>query len=406
MPMSPSRCVIAGSGIAGVSAAIAIRKALPDAGIVLVSREACLPYYRLSLTRYLSGNMTSEDLPLHPEAWYRDNRIELVRGSSAQTLSVKDLTCTLGSGRVEHWDRFIFATGSFPCMPSIPGTGLTGVTMLRTMDDADRILSWVQPGRPCICIGGGTLGLETAGAMARRGMDVTIVESQPWLMPRHLNARASACLEHHLSLAGIRLRTGSITMEIIGGERVEQIRLKDGSVLPADLVILMTGTQPDTTLARQAGITCNRGIVVNDRMETTVPGVYAAGDVAEHAGRVYGLWNASMRQGTVAGLNASGAETAFAGLAPSYSLRVLDIGIMSVGTIEAPDRDHLVLDHDTGSAYHHYVLRNDRLVGCILVGDTRPAQAAKRAIESGENLGPILTGTATGLDLARHFEHS
>jgi len=397
------RFVIVGAGIAGVSAAEAIRNALPDAGVAVLSREAGQPYYRLNLTRYLAGEISRDALPIHPEAWYRQKRIECLSGREVAACSLADKTIHFDDGTKRSFDRLILAMGSHPFVPPMPGNTLSGVISLRTSVDADAILAALRRGTACVCIGGGILGLETAGALARRGAKVTLLESHGWLMPRQLNAEGAGYLERYLAGIGIRLLKQARTLEIVGSERVEGVRLQDGTVIPAGLVILATGVRPNTVLARKMGIECNQGIIVDNFMRTSAPDVYACGDVAEHNGVVYGVWGASQFQGTIAGLNAAGVPTAFGGLPRSNTLKVLGLSMMSIGRFEAPDGSYLVFDHASEKEYCHYVFHDGRLVGCILVGNTDHGGAAKKAIESGHSFASMLTAGVTAQDVSRWF---
>ena len=230
------RFVIVGAGIAGVSAADAIRRALPDAVITVLSREAGQPYYRLNLTRYLAGEINRDALPIHPEAWYREQRIECLSGNEVSACSPADKTIHLDDGTQQSFDRLILAMGSHPFVPPMPGNTLPGVVSLRTSIDADAILAVLRRGAPCVCIGGGILGLETAGALAQRGAKVTLLESHGWLMPRQLNPVAAGYIESYLAGIGIRLLKQARTQEIVGDGRVEgrrSVRIPRGGEAPA-----------------------------------------------------------------------------------------------------------------------------------------------------------------------------
>lgn len=385
-----ARVVIVGGGVAGVSAAEALRRASPDSHIALIATEAELPYYRLNLTRYLAGELTRDTLPIHPESWYVEQRIELVRGASVASLDLAGRCVVLEGGREYAYEKLLLAPGSHPYIPSLPGTQREGVFALRTAADADEILARTLGGARCVCIGGGILGIETAGALARRGVDITMLEGHDWLMPRQLNRRAGEILERHMRGIGVKVLRNARTAELAGGAAVAAVALQDGRRLPAELVILATGVRPNTALARKAGIEVNTGIVVDNELRTSAPGVFAAGDAAEHNGVVYGSWAASQYQGSIAALNMLGTPTPFGGLPRANTVKALGLELTSIGRFMPEDGSYVVVEHEEGAAYASFVFRDGRMVGAILVGHPSLAAPAKKAVESGADFSDVL----------------
>lgn len=198
--------VVLGAGIAGISAVEAIRKASPQTRITLISRECDLPYYRLNLTRYLAGEIDDSALPIHPADWYDANGVEMLCGAEAGEIRLDERAVVLDNGKRLGYDKLILTAGAHPFVPPIPGGHREGVRTVRSWQDARWILSRLQPGMKCVCIGGGVLGVETAGALAKRGADVTLLEGFAWLMPRQLNRAAGRRLAEHVERAGVRLR--------------------------------------------------------------------------------------------------------------------------------------------------------------------------------------------------------
>ncbi len=398
------RAVILGGGIAGVAAAEALRQAAPEAVIALVTREPDLPYYRLNLTRYLAGEIAADALPIHPAAWYEEQKIELLAGAEAAELALADATVVLRDGRRLSYDRLVLTAGAHPFVPAVPGAQRDGITTLRTRADADRILAAVRTGATCVVVGGGILGLETAGGIARRGGKVTVLESHPWLMPRQLSRRAGELLAKWLAQVGIGLQTQAATAELTGDTRVSAVRLQDGAVLPADLVILTAGVRPNSHLARQAGLAVNQGVLVDDHLFSSHPQVLAAGDMAEHRGVLYGLWSAAQYQGTIAGMNAAGARVEFGGIPRSNTLKVLGLDLVSIGTFEPADGSFQVVEQETDGCYVRFVFRDHRLVGAILLGDTRLAGALKPAIEGRQDFSALLQHRPTAGEISACLE--
>ena len=399
------RLVVVGGGIAGTSAVEAARKADAGARITLVSDESDLPYYRLNLTKYLAGEIGRDDLPLHPRSWYEERDIDLRLGVRVTAVAPDDGTAALEGGESLPFDRLVLATGARPSVPPIDGTDLEGVTCLRTRADADHILAGPDGSlrdRPCVVIGGGLLGLETAAALVRRGARVTVVEGLPHLLPLQLTPAAAEVLQEHVERMGIAVRTGTKTGALAGDGRVREAVLDDGQRLPADLVVINTGVAANVDLARAAGLDTHRGIVVDDRLATSHPHVFAAGDAAEHAGTLYGLWLASRLQGQTAGRAAAGdADAAFTGIPPAYVLKVVDVDVFSIGTVEPDDPACRTVDGRTGDTYRRFVFRDGRLVGAILLGDTTAMPAARKAIAAATDLSGLVARSLSAEDLAR-----
>jgi nitrite reductase (NADH) large subunit len=373
--------VIVGAGIAGISAAESIRRDAPAARIILLSKETDLPYYRLNLTRYLAGEITAADLLIHPEEWYRENAIDLRLGSELRDLDPDKRQLTLTTHEILRYDRLILAMGSHPFVPPIPGVNRENVTVLRTLRDADRILDQCRPGVPCAIIGGGVLGLETAGALARRGVSVTLLEGFGWLMPQQLNQAAGELLGQCASDLGITIRTNVRIAQIDGDDRVRSIILENGEIIPAELVIVAAGVRSNTYLLRRAALEVNQGVVVNDLLQTSREEILAVGDISEHRGVSYGAWAPAQYQGVIAGLNALGSTTEYAGIPRSNTLKILDGELFSVGQVHPADGSFQVFESKENLQYHYFVFRDGRLVGAILLGDMQLAAAIKKLIE-------------------------
>ncbi len=392
-------CLVIGTGIAGVAAAESLRGAAPAARIVMLSKESRLPYYRLNLTRYLAGEIGLGTLPIHPESWYEENAIEVLCGEEAVGLDVGARVARLASGAEVSYDAAILAMGAHAFVPPIPGNDREGVVTLRTADDAEQVLAAVREGRECACIGGGVLGLETCGALARRGAKVTLLEGHGWLMPRQLNRRAGELLRRSIERIGITLKTEARTKDLAGARRVTGVQLEDGAFVPAGLVVLATGIRSNTHLARRAGLEVGNGIIVDNHMAASHAGVFAAGDAAEHHGLVYGTWAASQYQGAIAGLNAAGVPTAFGGIPRAHALKVLGLELLSIGKFEPEDGSYRTVERQEDETYELYVFRDALLVGAILLGEAGAGAAVKKAIESKRDCSRLLSGWPSARDV-------
>ena len=379
------KIVILGGGIAGVSAAEGARQTSPEAEIVLISGEKHLPYYRLNLTRRLAGEIGDDALPIHPESWYAENRIELLRGQEVTELRTESREIVFQDGNTLSYDRLILTCGAHPFIPPVPGAEKKGVFSIRTIEDVQALEESLSPGSPCVCIGGGILGLETAGALAKRGISVTLLENYGYLLPRQLNREASALLSEEVKRMGIQICSQAAAAKIIGNEQVEAVVLEDGTELPAAAVCITTGIRANSHLARRAGLAVRTGIVVNNHLQSSCPDIHAAGDCAEHGGRVYGLWEPARYQGNIAGMNAAGVATDFGGIAPMTTLKVLGLKMFSLGTLNPEAGSYVEISAKENGSYRCYLFRDNRLAGAILVGDTSLATAAARTLSEGKD---------------------
>lgn len=383
--------VIVGAGVAGVSAAESARQHAPDMRIVLISDEAALPYYRLNLSRYLAGQISPEQLPLHPEEWYAQNRIERLHSCIVSNIALDDHLVRLADGSSMRFDKLILAMGASAFVPAIPGTERQGVYVFRSLDDAEALRrATANQGAKAVCIGGGILGLETAGALARRGVRVTLLESADWLLPRQLNRDAGLLLENLVKAQGISIKRSVRVSGISGDDAAHGVELEGGEHVEADFVVVTAGVRPNTKLAKDAGITVKQGIVVDDCLQTDHTDIFAVGDCAEHRGLVYGLWDPARFQGIIAGKNAAGIPTEFAGVPRANSLKVLDINLYSIGVVSIPDDSYVEWCHLTESTYVRYVFHGRKLVGAILIGDIHLAAAITKAIKSETDFSGIL----------------
>lgn len=398
--LEPSRAiVIVGAGISGVSAAEAARKVSDTAKITVVGREQELPYYRINLTRYLAGELNDEQLRLHPAQWYQDRDIELVLGVEVTAVDVANKTLSLSNRESLAYDRLILSTGAHSFIPPVEGANKGMVKALRTRKDAEAILDKALPRSSCVVIGGGVLGLETAAALARRGVDVTVMEAFDWLLPRQLNRSAGERLAAHVESLGIRLICGARIKLIEGEKEVTGVVLDSGGSIPAAMVIFAAGVRCNSALARQAALDVNNGILVDNRMLTSHPDIFAAGDVAEHQGVLYGTWMPAQQQGKVAGTNAAGGQAGFTGVARSNILKVLEVDLFSIGEVHPTDGSYQVFEDHDRQRYACFVFKNSNLVGAILMGDTRLSPRLKHLIENRVSCTEILAGADTAGDI-------
>jgi ferredoxin-nitrite reductase len=379
------RILIVGGGIAGHTAAQAAREADPQARITLVTDEAHSFYSRLNLTRFLAQEIEREALFEYAADWYRERGIDLLTQTRVIGLDPPHKTALLAEGRELEYDACVLAHGSAAATPPFHRE-LPGVFLLRTLTDVEGMLGALQPERRVAVIGGGVLGIEAALGARRRGASAAVFELQDRLMPRQLDAAASALLQEHLAAKGIETVTGAAVAELLGAERATGLAFADGRRCDTDLVIVTTGIRPNIDWVSRSGIRCARGVLVDDRMLTSAPDVYAAGDVAEWRGEVVGLWTPAVEQARVAGSNAAGRHAVYQGCLPVTTLKCLGTDLVSIG--ELPEDGGPITSRTTrdGGVYRRIVFRHGVPAGAVLLGAASGMGELLRLIESGREL--------------------
>ena len=315
--------VIVGASVAGTAAAAAIREQDPGGRVILVGEEEFGLYSRIRLPEYLAGSLPRERLVIRKGDWYKGLNIDLRTGTRAESVDLKAARVSLPGGEALAYDRLLLATGADCFVPPFAGHDLPGVFTVRTVKDVDRLRARAEEARDAVVIGGGLLGLEMASVMARLGLAVTVVEVLPWLLPRQLDRSGGELLQRILEENGLKIITDANVEAIAGKTDVSAVRLSKGEEVPASLVLVSAGIRPRVDLARSAGLRVEKGIVIDDRGNTSAEGVYAAGDCAEHRGRVNGIWPAADAQGRVAGTVMSGGEAVYSGTPDEHRLKFI-----------------------------------------------------------------------------------
>ena len=372
--------VVVGNGIAGTTAAENIRKQDMEGSITIVTEEDVPFYYRIRLNEYLSGDMTEEELIGKGEEWYRGHNITLKLNTRVSgAVPGEKILFTTDNERIGY-DRLLLATGSHSFIPPIKGSDKKGVFALRSVRDARDISSWAVEVEDIVLIGGGLLGLEAGNALRRLGKKVTVVEFFPRLLPRQLDVDGAGRLQKIMEGMGFSFRLGAKTEAIAGADGVVGVQLEGGETLPARMVIISAGVRPNMELAKDLGLEHDKGIKVNERLLTSSPHIYAAGDVAEYHGMPYGIWPAAMEQGKIAGTNMAGGDRVYQGTTMANTLKVVGVDLASAGNIDADNSlESKVVTDDT--VYKKVVLEKDRIVGCIMLGNTKGFSRITKAME-------------------------
>ncbi|MBI3601229.1 MAG: NAD(P)/FAD-dependent oxidoreductase [Nitrospinae bacterium] len=391
------KVIIIGNGAAGTAAAEVIRKNNKDISISIYSDEPYPFYSRIKLPHFLGDEIAQENTYIYRDGWYKENGIEFHPAARIKKIEAAEKYVITETGEKAHYDKLLFATGSANFIPPIKGREKRGFFTLRTIKDVLSIKEYSSKGKNAVLIGGGLLGLEAARGLKVRGLDVTVVEFFSRLLPRQLDEKGAKVLQRLIENIGIKVVLSGESDEVLGKDNVTGLRLKDGRTIECSLIIISAGITPRIELAKEAGIAVNKGIIINERMETSIKNVYAAGDCAEFQGRIYGLWTASSEQGTIAGNNISGVNAIYNGTVPSTTLKIVGIDLTSIGIVNplSPPSPfegegkgeggfkELIREDGSNGVYKKLVVKEGKIVGAILLGDTKDVRVVSKLIKNG-----------------------
>ena len=368
------KLILIGNGMAGVRTLEQLLKLAPERyDITVFGGEPCGNYNRILLSPVLAGEKTIDEIMLNDEQWYADNGITLQKGKWVEEVNRAKRVVRASDGCEAGYDRLIIATGSNPFVIPVPGNELDGVISFRDISDVDTMLEASRKtGGKAVVIGGGLLGLEAANGLMKQGMEVTVVHLMDTLMERQLDKPAGALLKASLEQKGMKFLMGTQTEAILGTDKVEGIRFKDGLEIPADLLVMAVGIRPNIDLARKIGLHCERGIVVNDTMQTFDPRVYSVGECVQHRGETYGLVAPLFEQAKVCANHLAHMGIArYPGSLTSTKLKVTGIDLFSAGDFHGDETtEDLVLQDPGRGIYKKLVLKDHRILGAVMYGDT------------------------------------
>ena len=377
-----------------------------DAGryaVTVFGAEPRFNYNRILLSPVLSGEKTFEEIVTHDADWCASNAIDLRAGVGIVAIDRAAKTVTDATGAVTSYDKLLVATGSTPFIIPVPGTDLRGVVAYRDLDDVDAMLAAARRGGRAVVIGGGLLGLEAAAGLALRGMATSVVHLMPHLMERQLDAAAGYLLKGAMEARGVAVHLGADTRAILGENGVVcGVALKDGRVLPADLVVMAVGIRPNAALAKAAGLTVNRGVLVDDEMRTNDPHVFAVGECVEHRGQCYGLVAPLFEMAKVVAARLTDDEAPrYEGSQVSTKLKVTGVDLFSAGDFaEGDDREDIVLRDAARGVYKRLVIKEDRLIGAVMYGDTADGGYFFDLIKTGADVSDLRDGLIFGSGFA------
>jgi nitrite reductase (NADH) large subunit len=367
------KLVIIGNGMApGRMLEHLLEKAPGRYEVTIFNAEPRVNYDRIMLSPVLSGEKDYEQIIIHGDGWYIKNGITLYKGHKVTEIDRAAKTVRSEYGVTAPYDKLVIATGSVPLILPVPGNDLPGVLSYRDLDDVNAMLVAAQSRAKAVVIGGGLLGLEAAAGLASRDMDVTVLHLMPTLMERQLDPAAGYMLQRELEQRGIKIITKASTKAILGDRKVEGVELADGRVIPATLVIMAAGIRPNVGIAKQAGLTANRGILVDGGMRTTDQNIFAVGECAEVGGHVYGLVAPLYEMARVVASHLTGdASATFVHNDTPTKLKVTGIDLFSLGDFaDGEDRQEIVLRDATAGVYKRLILQDNRIIGTVLYGET------------------------------------
>jgi nitrite reductase (NADH) large subunit len=384
--MARERLLIVGNGMAGLKLCEELVARGASIDITVVGAEPEPAYNRVLLSPLLAGEIGIADVRMKSRGWYEDHGIALMTGDAVARLDISNCCATLESGRVLSFDRCVMATGSDPIRLRIPGHELRGVMTFRSLADIAVLTTAAQAKTPAVVIGGGLLGIEAAYGLARAGVKVTLVHLMDRLMERQLDAEASQLLRAALEAKGIDVCLAADTAAIHGTTHVESLELKNGHGIPCGLVVMAVGVRPNTALASASGLEVKRGIVVDDALTTSVERVYAIGECAEHRGQAYGLVEPAYEQARVLANVLTGTEAAYPGSVLATNLKVSGVPVFSAGDFEGHGAEQIVVSDSSAPSYRKLVVRDGKLAGVVLAGDTTDALWYLELIRSGAEI--------------------
>lgn len=382
------RVIIVGNGLAGMIAAKTLRELDKNVEVDVFAEEKYHYYPRPNLIEFLAGNLSFEKIFAFPEKWYAEQNINVRLEKPVTRISPDSKEIEIVGGEKEKYEFLILASGSLAFVPPIKGAEKEGVFTLRTLDDAFELIEYTKSHQRVTVIGGGLLGLETARAIKSRGAEVEVVEFFDHLLPRQLDVQGASLLKSQIEKMGIGVHLGLACEEVLGQDRIAGLRFKGGQEFETEVAIVAAGVRPNIRVAQDGGLETDRGLVVNDYLQSSHPEILGAGDIIQHADRVYGIIPASFNQARIAAQNVMGEKQKYEGTIPSNTLKVVGIDLASIGTVNPEDESYEeVRKVNQGQGlYKKIVLRNGEVCGFICIGTKKGVSEISRLISQKANV--------------------
>ena len=388
MTDSQRRLVVIGNGMAGVAAVDDVLKLKTDIPVTIFGDEPHVNYNRILLSDVLAGKRSMREIVLNPREWYEKNNIDLRTGTPVTAIDPNRKVVVDAGGAETPYDKLLIAVGGSPFVPPIAGTDREGVLTFRSLDDCERILQYAGRSSKAVVVGGGLLGLEAARALINHGLGVTVVHLVDRLMELQLDDVGAEILKRSIERMGIDVMLTNTLTEIMGNGRVTGVRLKSGQALDADIVLVCTGIRPNLALAKVAGLSTNRGIIVDDRMQSSHPDIFAVGDVVEHRGVVYGFIDPIREQArVVADAMFGSGKLRYEGTVCATVLKVAGVSLTSAGRfLGGPGYEDLVFIDSAKGIYKKIVLQRNQVAGMILLGNNKDGQEIFNFMKSRQDM--------------------
>ncbi|MSP28055.1 MAG: NAD(P)/FAD-dependent oxidoreductase [Methylococcales bacterium] len=403
MQASKQKLVVIGNGMAGMRTIEELLSAAPDKyDITVFGAEPYGNYNRIMLSAVLAGDKTIEDIVINNRQWYIDNNITLHAGEAKAVISIERgiQKVIAKDGTTANYDRLLIATGSKAIVPDVVGNDLDGVISFRDIFDVNKMLDYSRSHKKAVVLGGGLLGLEAANGLVLRGMDVTVIHNNSVLLNRQMDKPAGLLLQTELENKGIKFKMAAKLSGLLGDKHnhITRVQFEDGSELDCDLFIMAIGVRPNITLAQQAGLYCERGIVVDDTLQSYDPSVYAVGECIQHRGDTFGLVAPLFEQAKVCANHLSAHGVAgYITLPTATKLKVTGIHLFSIGDFQGDTRtESLIFSDPALGIYKKLVLKNNKLIGAVLYGDTADGSWYQELLEQETNLATLRDGLIFG----------
>lgn len=382
------RVIIIGNGISGIIFSKTLRELDKKVEIDVFAKEKYHYYPRPNLIEFLAGRIPYERIFAFSEDWYKEQNINIHLNKPVKTILPDSKEIEQQNDKRGKYDKLLVASGCYSFVPPFKGVDKEGVFTLRTIDDAFKILEYLEGHQKVVIIGGGVLGLEIARALKSRGAEVEIVEFFDRLLPRQLDSQGASILKDQIEKMGIKAHLGVATEEVLGQKEMKGLRFKGGKELEADMSIIASGVRSYINIAKESGLETDRGLVVNDYLQTTNPAVYGAGDVIQHKGRMYGIISAAFNQAQTAAYNIFGQEKKYKGTIPSNTLKVVGLSVASIGLVnpEESNYEEFRKENREEGIYKKIVVQDGTIVGSIWMGTKEGVNEISRLISQKTNI--------------------
>jgi len=382
------RVIIIGNGLGGAIAAKTLREIDPEVEIDIFAEEKYHYYPRPNLIEFVAGDLPMEKIFAYSEEWYDQQKIEIHLNQPIKKLIPDSQEIEIDGRKREKYDALLLAAGSFPFVPPFKGAEKQGVFTLRTLEDALDILEYQKNHNKVAVIGGGLLGLEIARALNLRGASIEVVEFYEQLLPRQLDIQGSSLLKTEIEKMGLKIHLGLATEEILGQDEMKGLKFKGGEKLEADMAIVAAGIKPEIKLGKEAGLETDRGLIVNDFLQSSDPKIFAAGDILQHRGKIYGIIPATFAQARLAASNILGDKKKYEGTVPWNTLKVAGLFLTSIGLINPEDENQEEIREEKREEgiYKKIILQAGVIIGALWVGTKNGVDHISRAISEKKNI--------------------